>query len=856
VSDPKDTPTTDFTPPVISNTGNSPVGGYGTVNQFGDAPLVGEGYHNIEQLQSDLTTLQSETLNTMAWCDQKLSQYSLRIGVNAKLAEAQEAEWPTTLSDPKDYISWNQYKSLELNETRGAMYIKKCYEDYMRGPAGCTCLDVYHICSLMHDEASHIKDFLDAYVGDINDSSEYRVLELFQDWTQFAIVSARQFRSIYNAETTLVGQIPDEELSQITEDQASQFQALFKGKVNAINIEIERLQQAIQKDNVEHTLVFFNNFLGPALKFRNKVGKDLAKSIPPEGFLSSQANETLGAYDASFFAALTDMMRRNGIMHTKLNDLVARVSVRNQYNATIRQLETLGKSIKSPFANVEVPTEEIEHFSQLTAIKAAEAKNLYVSGHSSLDDIDNPLAHPQYLLKDGDTITGDITVADGVKIDGMNLKTHRHRGLAIDGSDKIHGSDIVGSSVTSDLVDTTEVISPPVNLRVLSQSRRVVPPGVTNVSALLAWDTLDPNLLYEVQLVAIDNSEIDYYVDFLADRPNTLPVSGPLHRLASGVRYLAYSTTQAFVDTETQLARVYRYEWETGVTTLAAQGPFAVPRDITQDYSNDDIFVLNFDSKVYKITGTTCTEIATVAAGPRIDLVSIECRPGSSPNEVYVGYFDNHYNATYCDKLTYNEGDEVWDVTSEFIVTLGKLVDMTVDEDGSVYLILDDTEAALDPDVDDPTITGPRRILKTNESNQDLELDNVDYDPEAIEPNTAYPTRLSVSEINEIFVVRSTIAGNTLSDYSYIEKITIGDTATPTVTSTHLAGKLTGADLFQVDGDAIDEAEFVHILDIASVVDGFSRHAFSSDEENRIYILDQSKLRVYHVRKSMNLFPR
>lgn len=853
MANPKDTPNSDFIAQPISVSGTGPIDldGWGAA---GNGISVTEGYHNFEQLQSDLGTLQSETKNTMSWCDSKLSKYSLRVDVNSKLEEAQEAEWPAVLGEAKEYISWEQYKSLELNETRGALYIKKSYEDYMRGPAGCTCLDIYHICSLIHDEASHIKDFLDAYVGDINDSSEYRVLELFQDWAQFSIISARQFRSLYDAEATLVGQIPDKEISQLSEDQASQFQALFKGKVNAINIEIERFQQALKKDNADHSLVFFNNFLGPALKFRNKVGKDLVKSIPPEGFLSSEANGTLAAYDASFYASLTDMMRRNGIMQTKLNDLTARVSLRNQYNATIRQLENLGKSIKTPFTDVELPPEEIEHFSHLAEVKAAETKNLYVSGHSSLEGTDDVLAHPQYLLKDGDNITGDITVDEGILIDGMNLKVHRHRGYAIDGSDKIHGSDIVGASMSSDLVDTGENISPPTNLRILSQSRRVVPPGVTNISAMLAWDTLSPTLLYEVQVVAIDDSRLDYYIDYLADLPTNLPESGALTHVAAGVRYLVYATD--FIVSPNHADSLYRYEWETGETTLLSEIPS--PYDITVDYSNDKIYSLVDTGYVYitEVTDGTTTFIGQITHHARVDFIAIGCRPGTTPNVIYCCYFDNHWNTTYCDTFTWNDGTEEWDLETEVSAVAGKAIDMSVDEDGNVYYITDVTEAALDPDVDDPTITGPRRIVKVSEDLYPFTLDEVDYDPGDIEPTTAYPTRISQSMVNEVFVVRSTIEGDTLEDYSYIEKITVSDTATPTITFTHLAGQLTGSDLYQIDGDAIDEAEFVHVFDIAAVVDGSARQPFSTDETNRIYILDQQKLRVYHMHKSMTLYPR
>ena len=61
------------------------------------------------------------------------------------------------------------------------------------------------------------------------------------------------------------------------------------------------------------------------------------------------------------------------------------------------------------------------------------------SSHSLLQDLEED-HHPQYLLKDGGRIIGDILVAEGVTIDGVDLNTHAHTGT--DGSTKISSLDI------------------------------------------------------------------------------------------------------------------------------------------------------------------------------------------------------------------------------------------------------------------------------------------------------------------------------------------------------------------------------------------------------------------------------
>ena len=48
--------------------------------------------------------------------------------------------------------------------------------------------------------------------------------------------------------------------------------------------------------------------------------------------------------------------------------------------------------------------------------------------------------HPQYLLRSGGTIFGDIIVEDGITIDGVDISAHAHTGD--DGSVKIKSTDI------------------------------------------------------------------------------------------------------------------------------------------------------------------------------------------------------------------------------------------------------------------------------------------------------------------------------------------------------------------------------------------------------------------------------
>lgn len=62
----------------------------------------------------------------------------------------------------------------------------------------------------------------------------------------------------------------------------------------------------------------------------------------------------------------------------------------------------------------------------------------------------------------------------------------------------------------------------------------------------------------------------------------------------------------------------------------------------------------------------------------------------------------------------------------------------------------------------------------------------------------------------------------------------------------------TGADT-PVDGKAIGTSDFGDTDDISSVVDGINRPAFPLGEDDRVYLIDSNKLRVYHIKDSMKI---
>ena len=99
--------------------------------------------------------------------------------------------------------------------------------------------------------------------------------------------------------------------------------------------------------------------------------------------------------------------------------------------------------------------------------------------------------HPQYLLKNGGTIDGDIFVKNNAKIDGVNLSTHAHTGS--DGSERIRSTDIDYRSVR----ETQESIPPsPTSVSIVEYITDILDGGVPAADAIIDIE-IDDNIFNE-----------------------------------------------------------------------------------------------------------------------------------------------------------------------------------------------------------------------------------------------------------------------------------------------------------------------------------------------------------------------
>lgn len=449
------------------------------------------GYHDLDYLLGLLTELINNSSIIYNKCDDILQEYALIIDQeDTYLVNAQNVAYPSDGSPPMS-ISFEEYKYLLINNTsNAAQYILSSYEDNIRGISGVNALDISHIALIINNEAKRIKDFIDEYIGDLDDSAEFRTVELFQDWAEESTGTLQRFWQALTSEVS-VG-LAESELGQVTSESAPQFQTIFQVKLNIINKNIKDTLSQLIKNWESTSLMFYNKNLGPALTFQLKVGRNLFGKLDVNTMpvLANEANGAIAGLNSNFSVALTDQLKRNQMFFNYCQIIFLNIVDRDRYLVYGKQLATIGKPLKSVFTKASTSSESIDIANSVHPLTIVDAEKDYSLNfdpvHSALSGLTSEDAHPQYLLKSGGEITGDVNFAAGVKIAGMDLALHKHDGID---SVKIRGSDIDENSISEANIDTVNAsTSIPESLQLISQFSTFVPPGLTKITAKISFD--------------------------------------------------------------------------------------------------------------------------------------------------------------------------------------------------------------------------------------------------------------------------------------------------------------------------------------------------------------------------------
>lgn len=480
--------------------------------------IINDGrYSSIELLRRNLGILKAESADTIREAEESLRSFNLNIDSDTSLEKAQQAEWPATLGNTKNYVTYAQNKTMIQRVSRGSNYIHKEYNNAIRGAWGTPAADVAQFSSGIHSEAIRIENFLDDYISEVsNEQSQQRAIELLHDWTLKAIESSGQFRHILAAKDQRQQRYTQSDLDKTTPAQAKQYQAILQVQLNQTASSVQEIQEDLSKHLGANAELYYDGYLGPALKFRRQISSSI-NSPSSSSKIVQEMHQASAVLDDNTQVLLADLMKRNQIFADKSIKLFARVGEGELRRKSIKDLAIKGKLPKNPFRDLLLDPEELEHFeieyegwineieSQATPNYSNEAyatqpSNRFESPHSDLAGRTDELAHPQYLLKDGGTITGNIFVEDGVKIDGVDVSAHAHTGN--DGSFQINGSSITAGTLPTTAFDNSDNSDGIADFRLVGYDTSVTIVGDTIYEATLAWEG-DDGKQFEIQVARV-----------------------------------------------------------------------------------------------------------------------------------------------------------------------------------------------------------------------------------------------------------------------------------------------------------------------------------------------------------------
>lgn len=447
--------------------------------------LISEIESNLKQVKIDpYANLEIEKSHNAVWKD--ASKHS---------TEAKALKMP-------GIVCYEQYLFAEKHKCRSCRAFIKDYDMTISQSTFGHLVDVRRVIKYILNELIIIKNIVTYYLGEsYRDGSEAQIAKYLADWAKAAQHYTKQLAKEI---TSTPVSIPQSELDQVSKKQAAQFQAFFSIKINSYLTEIQTLSNLIKRDSVDTAEVFYQNYLMPALTVKSKVidpmmldleTSDLGKRIPT---LFKEMLTANSAVMGNLGVITTDMLERSNLVYKRFDALLQAIRLKRRYINYLIQLESLGVTRKSVLLNQN--DEQVQKYRDIfdnIAVDFSERENLR-SSHNDLDDIDGD-AHPQYLRLDGGTITGDILVADGVKIAGIDLANHTHN--IEDGSLPVSASSIDFTSAREQYYLTSDQ-APYGKLRLVGLASTILIGGVPQYEAIFELDIDDQSAdSYEFEIL-------------------------------------------------------------------------------------------------------------------------------------------------------------------------------------------------------------------------------------------------------------------------------------------------------------------------------------------------------------------
>jgi hypothetical protein len=339
-----------------------------------------------------------------------------------------------------NFISFKQYLYAEEHGCRGCRKFVKEYDKLISHSIFVHLFDFrYYLKLLLHESNCIRESLLYDFGAEYEDESQEQAAIFYFSWAKMAENHTRLVTEELNENSD---QIPSSEVDLISKKQAAQFQAFFSIRVAAYTESIDNLLFSMKKYLLDTCHIFYTKYVSPSLKFKSQVAAPLELDLLTTSMrtsmptLAEEVVTAVNSFKGNFGSILTDMVQRRSNIQQKFDNLLSLNIQRKKYISYIDQL-----SVKaSPRPKIILNINEDKHSFLFDQITIDDSSRMSLSSvHGNLDSL-NDNDHPQYLMRSGGTIFGDIIMAEGVTIDGVDIDTHAHTGE--DGSVRIKSTDI------------------------------------------------------------------------------------------------------------------------------------------------------------------------------------------------------------------------------------------------------------------------------------------------------------------------------------------------------------------------------------------------------------------------------
>ena len=421
-----------------------------------------------------------------------------------KLIKDQSKNSTIAKDNPPQYISFDQYLFAESYQSTASRRLVQEYHEAISHSTFSYLFQLRKILDLFLNEIYFIRRSLTKNYGDAYENEPQQKIAIQYDaWGKMALhYTVRVDETI----KTLYSGIPNAEVDQITKAQAAKLQAFFAIRVNAADSEINDLLSSLERDIKDNGDIFYEQYLDNSLRISTEISESLEFDFLTTSFASenpSLAKEVIVATNfvkGNYASILADYIERYSNVMMKTDAIFQLIAEKRKYCRFINQLSH--KSIKSKKI---LKVVETDNYAPLFgSIRLNQSRNdTFISSHSDLDDLEKD-AHPQYLLKNGGRILGNIQVEDGITIDGVDISSHRHTGS--DGSARINALDIDYDSLKNENKQTGIYADKPLSVSIAGFIPDIINGGIPVFDTIIAIET-DDNLSdheYEITYTEID----------------------------------------------------------------------------------------------------------------------------------------------------------------------------------------------------------------------------------------------------------------------------------------------------------------------------------------------------------------